>query len=71
MFSALWSGIICVVVTIVISLLTPARPDSELKGLVKACTEIPHEGDYPLIHRPVFWAIVIGAVCIILNIIFW
>jgi SSS family solute:Na+ symporter len=71
MFSALWAGIICALVTFIISLLTPARPEIELKGLVRACTDIPHEGDYPLIHRPVFWACVVGSVCILLNIIFW
>jgi len=71
MYSALWSGLICVIVTVVVSLLTPARPESELVGLVKSCTEIPPEGDYPLIHRPFFWAVLIGVACIILNIIFW
>jgi SSS family solute:Na+ symporter len=71
MYSALWSGIICVVVTVVVSLLTPARPDSELVGLVRSCTPIPPEGDYPLVHRPIFWAGVVATVCIILNIIFW
>jgi SSS family solute:Na+ symporter len=61
MYSALWSGLICVAVTIIVSLLTRPRPDHELEGLVKSCTVIPPEGNYPLIHRPVF----------ILNIIFW
>ena len=71
MYSALWAGLICVAVTVIVSLLTPARAESELVGLVKSCTIIPPEGDYPLIHRPLFWAIVVGVVCIILNIIFW
>ena len=71
MYSALWAGLICVAVTIIVSLLTPARPDSELVGLVKSCTIIPPEGDYPLIHRPAFWATLVGVGCIILNIIFW
>jgi SSS family solute:Na+ symporter len=71
MYSALWSGLICVAVTVVVSLLTKPRPDHELVGLVKSCTVIPPEGDYPLIHRPIFWAVIVGVVCIILNIIFW
>jgi SSS family solute:Na+ symporter len=71
MYSALWSGLICVAVTIIVSLLTPAQPDAELVGLVKSCTVIPPEGDYPLIHRPVFWACVVGTVCILFNLIFW
>jgi SSS family solute:Na+ symporter len=71
MYSALWSCLICVFVTVIVSLLTPARPDSELVGLVRACTDIPPEGDYPLIHRPIFWAVIVAVACIILNIIFW
>src|SRR5450432_192618 len=38
MYSALWSGLICVAVTVIVSLLTPAQPESELVGLVKSCT---------------------------------
>ena len=71
MYSALWSGIICVVVTVVVSLLTPARPTSELTGLVRSCTEIPPEGHYPLVERPIFWAAIVIVVCFILNLIFW
>jgi hypothetical protein len=40
-------------------------------GLVKSCTTIPPEGDYPLIHRPIFWAVIVAVGCVILNIIFW
>jgi solute:Na+ symporter, SSS family len=71
MYSALWAALICVAVTVIVSLLTPARPDSELVGLVKSCTHIPPEGDLPLIHRPLFWAAIVLVVCVILNIIFW
>jgi SSS family solute:Na+ symporter len=71
MYSALWSGLICVAVTVIVSLLTTPRPDSELVGLVKSCTVIPPEGDYPLIHRPAFWATVVAVICIVLNILFW
>jgi len=71
MYSALWSGLICVAVTVIVSLLTTARPDKELVGLVKSCTDIPPEGDYPLIQRPIFWAVLVAVGCVILNIIFW
>jgi solute:Na+ symporter, SSS family len=71
MYSALWAAIICVAVTVIVSLLTTARPEKELVGLVKSCTTIPPEGDYPLVQRPVFWAVVVAVVCVILNIIFW
>lgn len=71
MYSALWSGLICVGVTAIVSFLTTPKTDQELVGLVRGCTDIPSEGTYPLIHRPVFWATVVGVACIILNIIFW
>jgi SSS family solute:Na+ symporter len=70
MYSALWSALICVAVTGVVSLLTPARPEAELVGLVKSCTVIPSEGDYPLVQRPIFWGAIVLIVCVILNIIF-
>jgi SSS family solute:Na+ symporter len=71
MYSALWSGLVCVAVTVIVSFMTTPRPDSELVGLVKSCTVIPPEGDYPLIQRPIFWAVIVAVVCVIFNIIFW
>jgi SSS family solute:Na+ symporter len=71
MFRALWSGIICVLVTVVVSLATKPKPERELVGLVMGCTEIPGEGHLPLYQRPVFWAAITGAVFVALNIIFW
>ncbi|HVN47809.1 MAG TPA: sodium:solute symporter family protein [Bacteroidota bacterium] len=71
MYRGLWSWLICVAVTIVVSYMTQPKPESELVGLVRGCTEIPSEGDMPLYKRPIFWAAVILAVFIVLNIIFW
>ncbi len=71
MYRALWSWIVCVVVTVVVSLLTKPKPDSELVGLVYGVTPIPHEGDIPLWQRPVFWAVVVAVVFVILNIWMW
>ena len=71
MFRALWSFIIVVIVTVVVSLATKPRPEAELKGLVMGCTEIPPEGNYPLLHRPIFWAGIITVVLIALNLYFW
>jgi len=71
MYRALWSWIICVVVTVAVSLATRPKPDSELVGLVYGATEIPSEAGVPLIHRPIFWAVVVSLVFVILNIIFW
>ncbi|QOY90881.1 sodium:solute symporter family protein [Paludibaculum fermentans] len=71
MYRALWSWLVCFVVTIVVSLLTKPKPDKELVGLVYGCTEIPGEGQVPLYERPAFWAILIAIVFVILQIIFW
>jgi SSS family solute:Na+ symporter len=71
MFRALWCWLICVVVTVVVSFLTKPKPDGELTGLVYGLTKIPHEEQVSVFHRPVFWAVVVGAVFVILQIIFW
>jgi SSS family solute:Na+ symporter len=71
MFRALWAGLACAGVTVLVSYATKPQPESELVGLVRSCTEIPSEGRLPLLQRPVFWACVVGAVFIILQIIFW
>ena len=71
MFRALWSGLICASVTVVVSLLTRPKTDAELVGLVYGCTEIPSEGHLPVWQRPIFWAGVVSGAFVILQIIFW
>ncbi|MEO8370779.1 MAG: sodium:solute symporter family protein [Candidatus Solibacter sp.] len=71
MFRALWSGIVCVGVTVVVSYMTAPKPDSELVNLVYGCTDVPSEGHLPVWQRPIFWAGIVSAVFIALNIIFW
>ena len=71
MYRALWSWIICVVVTVVVSLLTRPKPVEELNGLVYGCTELPSEGHLPLWKRPIFWGGVSAAAFVILQIVFW
>jgi len=71
MYRALWSWLICVAVTVVVSLLTKPKPSGELVGLVYGETEIPSEGHLPLYQRPVFWAAIVGAIFFVVNVIFW
>ncbi len=71
MWRALWSGLICVVVTVVVSLLTEPRPEAQLVGLVYGATDLPSEGDLPLLKRPIFWAGVSFALFLVLQWIFW
>src|SRR5664279_1277658 len=71
MYRALWSWIVCVTVTVVVSLVTEPKPDSELVGLVYGVTEIPHEADMALWQRPIFWAVIVAVVFVIFNILVW
>jgi solute:Na+ symporter, SSS family len=71
MYRALWSWLICVIVTVVVSYLTRPKPVEELNGLVYGCTELPSEGHLPLWKRPIFWAAISAALFLILQWIFW
>ena len=71
MYRALWSCLICFAVTIIVSLFTKPKPESELNGLVRSCTVLPSEKHLKLVQRPIFWAGVICAIFIALNVIFW
>ncbi|MCX6567259.1 MAG: sodium:solute symporter family protein [Candidatus Aminicenantes bacterium] len=71
MYRALWSCLICAAVTIIVSLFTNPKPESELNGLVRSCTVLPSEKHLKLTQKPIFWAGVVFAVFIVLNIIFW
>jgi SSS family solute:Na+ symporter len=71
MFRALWSWIICVVVTVLVSLVTKPKTDAELNGLVYGATVIPHDGSTTIWTKPIFWACVVSVVFIGLNLIFF
>ena len=71
MYRALWSWIICVLVTVIVSYATKPKPGSELEGLVYGVTAIPRETDMPLYQRPVFWAVVVSVVFVVFNILVW
>ena len=71
MYRALWSWIVCVVVTIAVSLFTRPKPVAALNGLVYGETDIPSEGNVAFYHRPAFWAVIVGLVFVALNVIFW
>jgi SSS family solute:Na+ symporter len=71
MFQALWSFLVCVVVTVVVSLATKRKTDAELTGLVYGLTTVPSVGNISLYQKPIFWAGVVAVVFFTLNIIFW
>jgi len=71
MFQALWSFLVCVIVTVVVSLATKPKTDAELTGLVYGLTTVPSVGNISLYQKPIFWAGVVAVVFFTLNIIFW
>jgi SSS family solute:Na+ symporter len=71
LYRALWSWLICVLVTVVVSLLTTPKSASELHGLVRAYTTTPTDADLPLYKRPIFWAAGVAGLFAVLQIIFW
>ena len=71
MYRALWSWIVCVAVTVLVSYATRPKPVEELKGLVYGYTQLPSEGDLALYQRPIFWAGCVAVVFVVVNVIFW
>src|SRR5712672_733447 len=56
MYQPLWSFVVCVIVTVTVSLATKPMADSQLTGLVYGLTEVPSVGDVPFYQKPLFWA---------------
>src|SRR5246127_1486154 len=71
MYQSLWSCVTCVVVTVLVTMVTEPRPDSELRGLVYSLTKKAKEEHASLLHRPAFWGVVSLVALAILQIIFW
>ncbi len=71
MYRALWSWTVCVAVTVAVSYATKPKPIAELAGLVYGATEIPSEVGVSLLHRPLFWTVVVIVIFFALNLIFW
>jgi SSS family solute:Na+ symporter len=71
LWQAWWAWVVCLVVTVVISLFTTPKDRSELVGLVKGLTPATVDTDLPLLKRPAFWAAIALALVIVLNVVFW
>jgi SSS family solute:Na+ symporter len=71
LYRGLWSWLICVGVTVIVSLMTKPVPAEQLGGLVYGVTPIPHDGSKTLWQKPIFWAIVVITIFFILNLILW
>ena len=71
MYRALWSVSTSILVCLVVSLLTKAKPLAELEGLVYGATKLPVEEPVPFYKNEWFWT-AIAIVCFLaLNIYFW
>jgi SSS family solute:Na+ symporter len=71
LYRFIWSWLVCLVVTILISLVTKPKPDSELQGLVYGLSPLPFEPAVRFYRRPIFGAAIVAAVFICLTLIFW
>ncbi|HQG45228.1 MAG TPA: Na+/galactose cotransporter, partial [bacterium] len=68
---AAWAWSICAIATVLISLVTKPKPDSELVGLVKGFTPIEHDGKIAWYSQPKYIALIAVAVFAALNLYFW
>jgi Na+/proline symporter len=71
MYSGWWSLVVCVLVTVIVSLFTKPKPEHELTNLVMGLTPIPDPGPCPWYENPKLWAAAIMVVLIAINVIFW
>ena len=71
LYRFIWSWLVCVIVTILVSLATKPKPAVELQGLVYGMATLPSEEALPIYRRPRFAAAVVAAVFVFLNWVFW
>jgi SSS family solute:Na+ symporter len=67
---AIFAWTTCFLVTIVVSLITTAPPESQLRGLVYGFTDLPREEGVRWYLRPAPLAIVVAVALVFLNLIF-
>ena len=70
-WTAIFAWSTCFVVTILVSLMTRARDERELAGLVYSLTERPKEAKLPWYQRPAILGVIVLIMTLVLNIIFW
>ncbi|MGH9343029.1 MAG: sodium:solute symporter family protein [Terriglobia bacterium] len=70
-YRALWSLLICLLVTVVVSLFTTPKPKEQLSGLVWGYTKFPKPEPTAFWKTPLFWAAGVGVFFGILQWLFW
>ncbi|WP_262362801.1 sodium:solute symporter family transporter [Paenibacillus ihumii] len=68
---ALWAWIVTMVITIVVSLFTKPKPESELKGLVRSLSDKISYPELPWYKRPGYLALISIIIMTVINIYFW
>ena len=71
MYSGWWSLVVCLAVTVAVSLVTKPKPEVELKNLVMGLTPRPEEGPCPWWKSPKLWTAAVIVALVAVNIIFW
>jgi SSS family solute:Na+ symporter len=71
LYRFIWSWLVCVVVTVLVSFATKPKPESELQGLVYGLSLLPSDEAVPLYRRPLFAAALVAAAFVGLNLLFW
>src|ERR1700751_1295823 len=71
MYQSLWSFVTCAVLTVLVTLVTKPRPDSELVRLVYSLSPLAQEEHTNWLHRPVLWGALSIVALVVLQIIFW
>ncbi len=70
-WTAIFAWSTCFVVTILVSLMTRARDEKELAGLVYSLTERPKEAQLAWYQRPAILGVIVLLMTLVLNVIFW
>jgi SSS family solute:Na+ symporter len=70
-WTAIWAWSVCMVITVLVSLVTQPRKEEDLVGLVYSLTKRTSEGHSPWYQRPEALGITVLVLALILNIIFW
>jgi solute:Na+ symporter, SSS family len=71
MYRALWSVIVAVLVTFVVSLFTEPKTLAELAGVVYGATPLPEEEPVPIYKNEYFWMVIAIVLFLALNIYFF
>ncbi len=70
-WTAIFAWTTCFALTILISLVTRPRQDEELKGLVYSLTPKPKDVGLAWYQKPVTLALIVMALLVVLNVVFW